>query len=34
MRAAREDIGYRPHISIEEGLHRLREWLKEKNHQA
>lgn len=28
IRAAREDLGYRPHISTEEGLRRLRQWLK------
>jgi nucleoside-diphosphate-sugar epimerase len=29
IRAAREDLGYRPLISTEEGLRRLRQWLKE-----
>ena len=29
MRAAREDLGYRPLVSTEEGLRRLRHWIKE-----
>jgi nucleoside-diphosphate-sugar epimerase len=29
IRAAKEDLGYRPLISTEEGLNRLRRWLRE-----
>ena len=29
IRAAKEDLGYRPLISTEEGLDRLRRWLRE-----
>jgi len=29
IRAARQDLGYRPRISIEEGLRRLRQWLQD-----
>lgn len=31
IRAAREDLGYRPLISTEEGLRRLRQWLQEES---
>ena len=34
MRAAREDLGYRPLISTEEGLRRLRQWIQEKKPYA
>ena len=30
IRAARQDLGYRPHVSTEEGLRRLRQWIQEK----
>ncbi len=31
IRAARQDLGYRPRISTEEGLRRLRQWLQDEN---
>jgi nucleoside-diphosphate-sugar epimerase len=31
IRAAQEDLGYRPLVSTEEGLRRLRHWLQDKN---
>lgn len=30
IQAAKQDLGYKPHISIEEGLERLKEWLSKK----
>lgn len=31
IRAAKEDLGYRPLVSTQEGLRRLRQWIKEEN---